>query len=407
MNQTSDNRDSLSFKIALLSSTFLITGASATSALLPSLRQAFPSVSKATLQSFFSITSLPQFIALIAAAFLATKIGKRNVILFGALLWTISGLLPMVLNNFPIILASRVFLGLSLGLIQPIGTSMIADLYTGEVRNTLMGIQSAVIGISGTVLTFAIGLLITINWRSAFLIYLLGLVVFVLTLHFLPKKLAGEGENQRIDNSENSSNGTSRHLGKDVIVWVLLTFFFNLGQGGVNIDFNLAVVEEHIATATGAANMMVAYSVLGLITGLLFGFYIKFAKRFGGIIAAVLFFMGNLIIATTHGVVVYYIAMMLTGAGFGLFMPYMFAAVNKHTTAANSAYATSATTAAASLANFIAPYVYSFLANVFGNNTSQFAFNFASAFSLILVLGLIYEYFTDTKKQKSILKGTD
>ncbi|WP_054760979.1 MFS transporter [Secundilactobacillus collinoides] len=190
MTHTSDEHDSLMFKIALLSSTFLITGASATSSLLPSLRQAFPAVSKATLQSFFSITALPQFIALIAAAFLATKFGKRNVILFGALLWTISGLLPMVLNNFPIILTSRVFLGFSLGLIQPIGTSMIADLYTGEARNALMGIQSAVIGISGTVLTFAIGLLITINWRAAFLIYLIGLIVFALTLHFLPKKIS-------------------------------------------------------------------------------------------------------------------------------------------------------------------------------------------------------------------------
>ncbi len=67
---------------------------------------------------------------------------------------------------------------------------MIADLYTGEARNALMGIQSAVIGISGTVLTFAIGLLITINWRAAFLIYLIGLIVFALTLHFLPKKIS-------------------------------------------------------------------------------------------------------------------------------------------------------------------------------------------------------------------------
>lgn len=390
---TSNKRNTLIFKIALLSSTFLITGASATSVLLPSLRNAFPNVSKATIQSFFSITALPQFIALLIAGFLASKIGKRRVILLGALLWTASGLLPMVLNNFNVILISRLFLGFSLGLIQPIGTSMIADFYEGDQRASLMGVQSAIIGVSGTILTYAIGLLISIGWRYAFLIYLVGLIVFALTLGFLPSHITEHNETAK----DLVTDSTSKHLGKEVVTWVFLTFFFNLGQGGINIDFSMAVVEEHITNATGAANMMVAYSVLGLITGLLFGLFMKFAKAYGGIIAAALFLIGNLLVATTSGIFVYYIAMIFAGAGFGLFMPYMFTAVNQHTTAANSAYATSATTAAASLGNFIAPYVYSILANFFDNNSSKFAFNFASVFCFILLLGLIHVKISDHK----------
>lgn len=398
---TSKKRNSLIFKIALLSSTFLITGASATSVLLPSLRNAFPNVSKATIQSFFSITALPQFIALLIAGFLAAKMGKRTIILIGALLWTASGILPIILDNFSIILISRVFLGFSLGLIQPIGTSMIADFYEGDQRASLMGVQSAIIGVSGTILTYAIGILISIGWRYAFLIYLVGLIVFILTLSFLPKHAVSRKE----PITDLSSTPTSKHLGKEIITWVLLTFFFNLGQGGINIDFNMAVVEEHIADATGAANMMVAYSILGLITGLFFGVFMKFAKTYGGIIAAALFLIGNLLVATTGGVFVYYIAMMFAGAGFGLFMPYMFTAVSQHTNAANSAYATSATTAAASLGNFIAPYVYSILANFFGNTSSKFAFNFASAFCLILLLGLIYVKIFENKETRQ-MKGS-
>lgn len=398
---TANKRDTLVFKVAILSSTFLLTGAGATSALLPSLRNAFPNVGKATIQSFFSITALPQFLALLIAGFLAAKMGKRTVILLGTLLWTISGLLPMLLDNFSIILISRCFLGFSLGLIQPIGTSMIADFYEGDQRASLMGIQSAIIGVSGTILTYAIGILISIGWRYAFLIYLVGLAVFALTFIFLPSHTSPHHEATA---TLNVDPGT-KHLGKEVITWVLLTFFFNLGQGGINIDFNMAVVEEHITDATGAANMMVAYSILGLITGLFFGVFMKFAKTYGGIIAASLFLIGNLLVATTNGIFIYYIAMMFAGAGFGLFMPYMFTAVSQHTTSANSAYATSATTAAASLGNFIAPYVYSILANYFGNISSKFAFNFASTFCLILLLGLIYVKISDHKTANQI-KGS-
>ncbi|WP_137626288.1 MFS transporter [Lactiplantibacillus pingfangensis] len=397
MSDTHDKRDTLIFKVSLLSSTFLITGVSATSALLPSLRTAFPAVSKQTLQSFLSLPALPQFIALLMAGFLATKLGKKRVILLGALLWTISGTIPLFMHNFNFILVSRLFLGFSLGLIQPIGTSMIADFYEGEIRNTLMGIQSAVIGVSGTVLTYAIGILIGLNWRYAFLIYLVGLLVFLLTFIYLPKEI----QNQADTVTQQKVAGSTK-LGKEVIWWVVLTLFFNLGQNAITLDFNLAVVEEHVANATGAANMMVAYSILGLLTGLSFGIYMKFAKQYGGIIAATLFLAGNVLVAVSATTVTYYLAMILAGAGFGLFMPYMFTAVNTHTTAANSAYATSATTAAASFANFLAPYVYGLLAHLFNNNTSQFSFYFGSAFTLILLIGLIYLYQAEKKpSQKS------
>lgn len=397
MTSDHEKSDNLIFKISLLSSTFLITGVSVTSALLPSLRSAFPNVSKETIQSFLSLPALPQFLALLAAGFIATKIGKKNTILLGAGLWTISGILPMFLNDFTAILVSRMFLGISLGLIQPIGTSMIADFYDGDARDTLLGIQSSIIGISGTILTFLIGILISFNWRYSFFIYLVGMIVFALTWHFLPK------DKKQVDFTEDvATTSGSKKLGIEVIWWVCLTFFFNLGQNAITLDFNLAVVEEHVASATGAANMMVAYSVLGLITGIMFGVYMKWVKQYGGIIAAALFLAGNFLVAVTANVATYYIAMILAGAGFGLFMPYMFSAVNAHTTAANSAYATSATTAAASLANFTAPYVYGFLAKLCGNSTSRFAFYFGTGFTLILLLGLIYLKNVDAKKTNNM-----
>lgn len=387
--------EKISFKAALISSTFLIPGVSATNALLPNLQKAFPAIAKPVLQSFISLPALPQFIFLLLAPLFTRAIGKRNTILVGTGLWTISGILPMVLNNFYAILISRLFLGASLGLIQPIGTAMISDYYSGNAKDTMLGIQSAVIGIAGSIFTFIIGALIAGNWRHAFFIYLVGILVFLATWLIIPN------EKDALPDATQKSQSTGRsQLGKDIIWWICLTLFFNLGQGGVNFEFNLAVVEQHIANATGAANMMVVYSILGLITGLLFGLYMKIFKSWGGVVAGGLFFLGNLLVAATSSVTTYYIAAILLGAGFGLFMPYMFAAVNKHTTVQNSALATSATTAAASLGNFIAPYVYGFLAKICGNNTSHYSFWFSSAFSLLLVLGLIILMISEKKESK-------
>ncbi|MBP2058306.1 MFS family permease [Lactobacillus colini] len=388
--------EKISFKAALISSTFLIPGVSATNALLPNLQHSFPTVAKPLLQSFISLPALPQFIFLLLAPLFTRAIGKRNTILLGTGLWTISGILPIVLNDFYAILASRLILGASLGLIQPIGTAMISDYYSGNAKNTMLGIQSSVIGIAGSIFTYIIGALIADNWKHAFYIYLVGILVFFVTWLIIPNKR--DTSNVPSDNKDHSS-GRGR-LGKDIIWWICLTLFFNLAQGGVGFEFNLAVVEQNVSDATGAANMMVVYSILGLITGLLFGLYMKVFRNLGGIVAGSLFFLGNLLVAITSSVLTYYIAVVLLGAGFGLFMPYMFASVNKHTTAQNSALATSATTAAASLGNFVAPYIYAFLAQIFGNNSSHFSFWFSSAFALLLVLGLIVLKVTDRKEAK-------
>lgn len=388
-----NNSEQISFKASLLSSTFLIAGISATNTLLPDLQKAFPAIAKPIVQSFISLPALPQFIFLVLAPLIAHKIGKRNTILVGSTLWTIAGIVPMFLNNFCAILISRLFLGASLGLIQPIGTALISDYYSGEAKDSMLGIQSAVIGISGTILTYTIGVLLNTGWKNAFYIYLIGIVVFILTITKLPD------DREEFQTEETGAkNEQSRKLGRDIIWWICLTLFFNLGQGGINFEFNLAVVESGISNASGAANMMVAYSILGLITGLFFGLYMKVFKSYGGVIAGTLFFMGNLLVATTNSVISYYVAMIFAGAGFGLFMPYMFSSVSKHATAKNSAFAMSATTAAASAGNFIAPYVYAGLAKIFGNTTSKFAFWFSAFFSLILVIGLVYLMISDKKQ---------
>lgn len=51
---------------------------------------------------------------------------------------------PVVLNGFAVLIASRVIFGVGHGLIFPLASAIINQLFTGKQRDRLMGIRAGV-----------------------------------------------------------------------------------------------------------------------------------------------------------------------------------------------------------------------------------------------------------------------
>lgn len=70
------------------------------------------------------------------------------------------------INNFAIIVASRLLVGAGIGLFTSLAVSLIGDCFSGEEQKTLIGIQGAMGTLGNSSMTFVAGLYWASNGRQ-------------------------------------------------------------------------------------------------------------------------------------------------------------------------------------------------------------------------------------------------
>lgn len=161
------------------------------------IAQAFPEASETIIKLILTAPSLMIIPFSFLSSFLTTKLRKKTIILIGLTIYLIGGIIPQFLSSIYLILFFRLLLGAGVGLLMPLGMSLINDYFTGDERTKLMGYNSAFSNFGGIVTMLLAGWLATFGWRIPFNVYFLGLVIFILVFFFLPK-----GEVQEADNKE-------------------------------------------------------------------------------------------------------------------------------------------------------------------------------------------------------------
>ncbi|CAN7469565.1 MFS transporter [Bosea sp. LjRoot237] len=196
--------------IALLMAASLTTMANATIApALPGLERLFADDPNAALLTRLLVPAPSLAVAICAplAGLAADRIGRRRLLLFGVVLFVISGCAGLVLPDLPTIFASRLVLGVAVALIMTAQTALIGDYFSGDDRNALTGLQISARNLGGLVFILTAGWVATISPRLPFAIY--GLAAAFLPLMWLvivdpPRlspafgpKMTGESDDRR------------------------------------------------------------------------------------------------------------------------------------------------------------------------------------------------------------------
>jgi MFS family permease len=119
----------------------------------------------------------------IAAGVYGERIGRRRLLILATAVFAISALLPIWLNSFMLILASRIVAGMAIGVMITSAVALTADYYSGAALQRWLQAQGGAGAIAGVVVSLASGALGEISWRYAFfplfvgIPLLLGLVV--------------------------------------------------------------------------------------------------------------------------------------------------------------------------------------------------------------------------------------
>ena len=147
------------------------------------------------------IVSMPALLIIVTNLFflqLSRLMRTRAIATTGLLLYVVAGAGCFFVDDIYVLLLMRAILGISVGLIMPLSTGLLAYYFPPEEQARLMGLSAAMNQMGGVVATLLAGLLATIEWNYAFLVYLLGLIALVMVWLWLPDEQLGSANKRGV-----------------------------------------------------------------------------------------------------------------------------------------------------------------------------------------------------------------
>ena len=177
-------------KAAILSiSTLTILMNAAIVPLLSSISTAFPQASPTLIKMSLSLPALMSILFSLLTGLLARFIPKKLLLAGGLLLYSLGGIGTGFTTSIQGFLALRALLGAGSGVIAPLASDFVADFYEGDQRAKMIGYANSSANITGIFMPILAASLAVINWRYAFGVYALGLVVLALTWVSIPLRM--------------------------------------------------------------------------------------------------------------------------------------------------------------------------------------------------------------------------
>ncbi|GAA2114224.1 MFS transporter [Streptomyces synnematoformans] len=171
----------------LASATLTIMAAAIISPSLPAMREVFAGTPGADLLVRFTltVTSLAIAVSAPACGLVADRLGRRPLLVFGLVLYAVSGTAGFFVTDLYVLLATRALLGAAAGGIMTAVSATITDWFNGPRRASFLGLQQVFASLGGVVFLPLAGLLATISWRAPLWIYTASAAVAVLAIRAL------------------------------------------------------------------------------------------------------------------------------------------------------------------------------------------------------------------------------
>ena len=263
------------------------------------------------------IVSMPALLIIVTNLFflaISRRLRTRAIATTGLLLYVAAGTGCFFVDDIHVLLVMRALLGISVGLIMPLSTGLLAYYFPPEEQARLMGLSAAMNQMGGVVATLLAGLLATIEWNYAFLVYLMGLIAVVMVWLWLPDAQLGSANKRGIPFQP-------RQLLKfhpSVVGMLLLMMIFFI------FPTNFAIIARQQTTLSTEAvtMMMVGLDVVAFFVGLVFGSLMHTFRRPIKYFAPLFFLLGYAAYLVPS-VVMIIVGSVFIGIANGVGVPYL------------------------------------------------------------------------------------
>ena len=348
-------------KYSLLSASLLVGSAPAINANIPAMASAFDTIPLAMIEMLTTVPSLFLMISVLISSFIAKKIGYKQTTSLGLLIVAVSGILPVFVSNFYLILISRAMLGFGIGLFNSLTVALVNSFYQGKDRAKMYGLQSAFEGAGGIFITFIAGQLLKIGWQAPFLAYAIAIPVCIVFIKFIPK-VATANDISVDKNVIVKENGFKKDnimlISFIALLFVAASLYMTMG-----IKVSTLITTAGYGNASDASLVIILLSLGAITAGTLFSKIIKIFKQLTPIIGLLILALAMFLIGISNSMIITFAGGFLTGFGFKIFMPYLIDRIN-NSQIKNTPLATSFLLVGFNLGAFISPYSSLFVQNI-------------------------------------------
>lgn len=358
----------MSERISILFLSLILLSAYSISAALPQMKASFPDVPPEWVEMMVSVSSLAVMLTVVADLWIRRLLSERASIICGLILVTFSGTVPVWCRGFGLIFASRVVLGIGLGLVNSCAITIIQDRYEGREQAYLLGVRGSMETLGGAVLTLVAGAFLKSGYSQAFWIYLTALPILILFLVFVkPGDVrsgnVGPGDVKPGDDSgdhiSSGSPGELRNTEGNVCSRMYGEMKFGAGKadpdraaaqasaprageapflatsllmGALFIFVNTAatlrlpdvIIDRGLGTDQTASVVLAVLQAVGVIGGIFYGRLKDWMKGYMFPVTIFLYALGDLLFAFGSGLPVIFLGAVCSGYGNGLLTTILF-----------------------------------------------------------------------------------
>ncbi|SNR36311.1 Predicted arabinose efflux permease, MFS family [Haloechinothrix alba] len=193
--------------------------------------------------------------------------GVRLPMAAGLVLYGLAGGAGTVLTSYPLLIASRLMLGVGAAAVFSGTTVAMLTLYRDGERDRVMGWRTTATTLGGLVWPLLGGALGGLSWHATFAIYLIGIPLGVATLVTLPDEAAGQ------DRQAQPEGGAVRMLRRypALLAWYGLMLTTGLLMYSLAVFIPQRLAELGVHEPLRVSLFMVAMSIAAGVVGLAYG----------------------------------------------------------------------------------------------------------------------------------------
>jgi predicted MFS family arabinose efflux permease len=388
-------------KIALLSLSLILTSAYSVSIVLPSLLQHFSEYTTAQVEILISAPSFAITVMIVLNAWLSRYMKDRPMIVGGLLLLSVSGMVPVFVQEYPVVLASRIFLGIGIGLINAKAISIFSEYYEGREKAALLGYRgSAVLG--SAVMTLVAGKLVLIRWNLAFWVYALGFVIVLLYLVWVPGSMeTGQSAGSQSAGAEKESLEAEADEKRECWKKEVLTIAYALFAGFViciycsnSLRVPMLILEKKLGTESEASIILTLMMLMGIAAGVYFGKLTMWWKEKLPGVGCLLIGAGMLLTAYAGSLPLIGIGISIVGFFYTVLVTYSFHQISEQIPQSSINTATSIVLVGCNLGAACSPFVLKWM----GRFSEGVSVPFVGYAGMMGVLGIVLIVVTGRKK---------
>jgi MFS family permease len=366
--------------VLLLASCLSVLGAVLLAPVLPRIQDAFAGTPGVATLTPIVLTVPALVIGLTAsiAGRVVDRLGRKRLLVGALVVYAFVGTAPLWLSSLPLIVASRVLVGLTEAAIMTCCTTLLADYFHGAQRERYFGLQTVYTTVAATVFFAVGGLLGSWGWRTPFWLYAVSL-----PLAFIAARVIRQPPQTR----------TREKL--PPLPWRAFLAPVGVTLAGGLVFYVLIVELSYVldgigVTATATVGLVSAAG--SLATAVAAYLFPRFAERGPAVTipaAFVLCGLGILVLALASSVPVVVLGAVVTGLGNGLMLPALLTWALGSLTFAQRGRGTGIWTSAMFIGQFASPLVVLALAGATTGLSPALLVVGAAALLLALVAGVL------------------